>query len=75
MSNKYKKCPHCGAHLDHGEHCDCEDSTKEQDKPHRHVKCIDCGLEWNVSRLAEIPWFGYRCPKCTERNRKNGYSR
>ena len=21
---KYRVCPHCGAHLDHGEHCDCE---------------------------------------------------
>lgn len=21
---KYKTCPHCGAHLDHGEKCDCE---------------------------------------------------
>lgn len=20
---KYKVCPNCGAHLDHGEHCDC----------------------------------------------------
>lgn len=22
-SMKYKVCPNCGAHLDHGEHCDC----------------------------------------------------
>ena len=20
---KYEVCPNCGAHLDHGEHCDC----------------------------------------------------
>ena len=23
--NYYKVCPHCGAHLDPGEPCDCED--------------------------------------------------
>ena len=23
MSKMYRTCPHCGAHLDHGEHCDC----------------------------------------------------
>lgn len=23
MSKMYRTCPRCGAHLDHGEHCDC----------------------------------------------------
>lgn len=23
MSNYFKVCPYCGAHLDHGERCDC----------------------------------------------------
>lgn len=23
MATPYKECPHCGAHLDHGEKCDC----------------------------------------------------
>lgn len=27
---KYRVCPKCGAHLDHGESCDCED-RKEQE--------------------------------------------
>ena len=22
---QYRTCPHCGAHLDHGERCDCLD--------------------------------------------------
>ncbi len=25
MSKPYRTCPHCGAHLDSGEHCDCQD--------------------------------------------------
>ena len=24
----YKTCPHCGAHLDPGERCDCKDEKK-----------------------------------------------
>ena len=24
----YKTCPHCGAHLDPGETCDCRDNEK-----------------------------------------------
>lgn len=26
---QYKTCPHCGAHLDHGERCDCQDEKRE----------------------------------------------
>ena len=26
--NYYKTCPHCGAHLDPGEVCDCRDNEK-----------------------------------------------
>lgn len=25
----FKTCPHCGAHLDHGERCDCQDEAKD----------------------------------------------
>lgn len=24
MADRYRVCPHCGAHLDFGEKCDCE---------------------------------------------------
>nr|MBR4279814.1 hypothetical protein [Clostridia bacterium] len=27
----YKKCPHCGANLDPGETCDCQDEEHEVD--------------------------------------------
>ncbi|MCQ2113318.1 MAG: hypothetical protein MJY95_08275 [Bacteroidaceae bacterium] len=30
---KYEECPYCGAHLDHGEMCDCEEAKKERDEP------------------------------------------
>lgn len=29
MSKPYRVCPDCGAHLDHGEHCDCKDRQRE----------------------------------------------
>ena len=25
----YRTCPHCGAHLDPGEACDCQDTNRE----------------------------------------------
>lgn len=30
MSKPYKVCPNCGAHLDHGEPCDCEDRAEQE---------------------------------------------
>ena len=30
----------------------------------RYETCRECGLEWNVSKKAVIPYFGYRCPIC-----------
>ena len=30
---QYKTCPHCGAHLDFGERCDCRD--KKEPPPRR----------------------------------------
>ena len=36
MSEPYSTCRRCGAHLDHGEHCECEkeqeETTEEKDK-------------------------------------------
>lgn len=31
VSKPYRECPNCGAHLDHGEHCDCKDRQREPD--------------------------------------------
>lgn len=31
---KYRTCPLCGAHLDHGERCDCrEEQSREYQNP------------------------------------------
>lgn len=30
MSKPYRVCPKCGAHLDHGEPCDCEDRVERK---------------------------------------------
>ena len=30
MSKPYRVCPKCGAHLDHGEPCDCEDRAEQE---------------------------------------------
>ncbi len=30
MRKPYRVCPKCGAHLDHGEPCDCEDRVERE---------------------------------------------
>ena len=30
----------------------------------RYEVCKECGLSWNVSKQAVIPWYGYKCPRC-----------
>lgn len=30
MSKPYRVCQKCGAHLDHGEPCDCEDRVEQE---------------------------------------------
>lgn len=36
----------------------------------RYETCKECGLEWNVSKQAVIPWYGYRCPWCRAKYRR-----
>lgn len=33
MSTPFKKCPHCGAHLDAGEICDCQREAAISPRP------------------------------------------
>lgn len=33
------------------------------------VKCIGCGIDWNVSIYQQIPRTGYLCPHCEHRLR------
>ena len=41
----------------------------------RFETCRECGLEWNVSITAKIPFNGYLCPKCREKQRKEEQAR
>ena len=34
----YTTCPHCGAHLDPGERCDCQDEQDEPTEPNQKFK-------------------------------------
>lgn len=52
MATPYKECPHCGAHLDSGEKCECR--AEEIETVHSQ-KCA-CGLtEQDVES-------GWECP-------------
>ena len=33
------------------------------------IKCVGCGLHWNVSIYQKIPHSGYICPHCESRLR------
>ena len=36
----------------------------------RYEVCQECGLDWNVSKQAVVPWYGYKCPICRSKYRK-----
>lgn len=41
----YWTCPNCGANLDFGEHCDCQEQEIINQKYHRHNKQFIKNLE------------------------------
>lgn len=52
MATPYKECPHCGAHLDSGEKCDCRAAEIET----VHSQKCACGLtEQDIES-------GWECP-------------
>lgn len=52
----YKICPHCGAHLDPGERCDCQDKKREaaplqRERPQAKTPTVSlAGLPLEVKR-------------------------
>lgn len=40
---KYRTCPFCGAHLDHGERCDCREEKEETEELCRRLIKITPG--------------------------------
>ena len=52
MATPYKECPHCGAHLDSGEKCECREEEIEAKNSQKYA----CGLtEQDVES-------GWECP-------------
>ena len=37
MGKPYRECPHCGAHLDAGEKCDCQTVRQDIISAHKHA--------------------------------------
>ena len=44
--SKYATCPRCGAHLDHGEKCDCERADK---RPEGRARCPLFLSRWDIA--------------------------
>lgn len=57
---RYKICPHCQAHLDPGEHCDC-DEQECIDTPRRPVakKPTIYPREWNSLEYIQQKWLEF----------------
>ena len=50
---KYEVCQDCGAHLDHGEQCDCESSCKEEtEKDIKKARLLtQAGRSWETVHI------------------------
>lgn len=57
---QYRICPHCRAHLDLGEHCDC-DEQECIDTPRRQVakKPTIPPREWNSQEYIQQKWLEF----------------
>lgn len=51
MATPYKECPHCGAHLDSGEKCECREEETEAKNSQKYA----CGLtEQDIENVLEV---------------------
>lgn len=57
---QYRICPHCRAHLNPGEHCDC-DEQECIDTPRRQVakKPTIPPREWNSQEYIQQKWLEF----------------
>lgn len=51
----FRECPKCGAHLDPGESCDCENLEKEKKVGASEMKSIR--LSWDVKKPKGRPSY------------------
>lgn len=49
----YKKCPHCGANLDPGEPCDCQQEKEREERRREKLFFIENGGQMNFCILEE----------------------
>lgn len=60
MGKPYRECPHCGAHLDAGERCDCgepeqQEQPAEEERPRMRLIAICREVDKNTGRIAVYP--------------------
>lgn len=69
MRYDYKKCPKCGASLDVGEVCECQEENRTQ-KPVKAKCCEDPARNCIQCRHARRSWQGFvTCELQTEQER------
>lgn len=67
MGKPYRECPHCGAHLDAGERCDCGEPEQRKESG-GGLKCAICGKPVErVKPCGYERWHGQvTCDECCE---------
>ena len=68
MATPYKECPHCGAHLDSGEKCDCRAAEaarrREYVKEHGLTLCADGFRRLIIRKENDMATPYKECPHC-----------
>ena len=59
MGKPYRECPHCGAHLDAGERCDCgepeqQEQTAAEERPRMRLIAVCREVDKDTGRIAVI---------------------
>lgn len=57
MGKPYRECPHCGAHLDAGERCDCgepeqQEQTAAEERPRMRLIAVCREVDKDTGRIA-----------------------
>lgn len=59
MGKPYRECPHCGAHLDAGERCDCGEREQQEpapeERPRMRLVAVCREVDKDTGRIAVYP--------------------